>query len=176
MNLLLELSKHHNNWISIVKSYTNCDYAEDIVQEFYIHVHKSKHTDKIIENNQLNKRYIYVILMNMAFQYNRIKSKITKVDLSKIDNLIVFEDSTDSIKADLKLTKKIDSIVSTTDAFNQKLYHLHAIKGKSLRSIGRGADIDKMVLSKSMREVKQAIQEQLKEDYEDYKNNDFELI
>ena len=51
MNWLKEVAKFHADYLRIVQSYGEDFYAEDIVQEMYIRLHKYADREKVIQKN-----------------------------------------------------------------------------------------------------------------------------
>ena len=47
---LAKVAERHNEWISIVNSFGEYDYDEDIVQEAYVALYKYANEEKIIKN------------------------------------------------------------------------------------------------------------------------------
>ena len=69
MNVLSLISENHKEWINVCKVFGVTDYPEDIVQEMYIKISKSK---IVTELNY--KGYVYVTLRNLCFDSHKIRS------------------------------------------------------------------------------------------------------
>ncbi len=80
---LIELSKHHNDWIKIVGTFNEEFYAEDIVQEMYLKMAIINNIERFYLNGKLNKNFIWTVLRNMTFDYKKSKTRITKVSITE---------------------------------------------------------------------------------------------
>ena len=83
-NWLSIVAKHHNEWIKVINSFGEYDYAEDIVQEMYIALHKYAKPEKIIKDGEVSKGYVFFTLRSLYYQYYNAKNKITKVSIFRI--------------------------------------------------------------------------------------------
>ena len=78
---LAVVAERHQEWVSIVNSFGEYDYAEDIVQEMYITIYKYANENKVIRNGIVSRGYIYFCCRSLYYQYYNSKRKITKVSL-----------------------------------------------------------------------------------------------
>ena len=79
---LAKVAEHHNEWIKIIHSFGEYDYAQDLVQETYITLWKYASAEKIIDvNGNVRKGYVYFTLKSLYYQYYNKKKKITKVPI-----------------------------------------------------------------------------------------------
>ena len=62
------VAKQHKEWIRVINSFGEYDYAEDIVQEMYIVLHKYADPNKIITKGKANRGYIYFTLRTTYYQ------------------------------------------------------------------------------------------------------------
>ena len=63
---LIELSKHHKDWIRIVSALGEELYCEDIVQEMYLKMAKLENIERFYINEKLNKNFVWTVLRNMT--------------------------------------------------------------------------------------------------------------
>ena len=59
------LSSYHNEWVNIVRSFGECNYPEDVVQDMYLKVVDYGYLDRIFDEEKLNKGYVWVMLRTM---------------------------------------------------------------------------------------------------------------
>ena len=78
---LSKVAERHKEWVAIVKSFGEYNYAEDVVQELYIVLYKYANEEKIIKNGVVSRGYIYFSLRSIIFQLHNSKRKINKVSL-----------------------------------------------------------------------------------------------
>ena len=71
MHWLNKIALHHKEWIKIAVNFGARDYAEDIVQEAYIRVHKYSNPEKFIKNGKVNKGYMFFIIRNNWHFYEK---------------------------------------------------------------------------------------------------------
>ena len=57
------VARQHNDWIKIVNSFGEYNYAEDIVQEAYIRLIKYAIPHNIIKNDKVNLVFIYFLFL-----------------------------------------------------------------------------------------------------------------
>ena len=84
------VAKQHKEWIRVINSFGEYDYAEDIVQEMYIVLHKYSDPNKIITKGKANRGYIYFALRTTYYQYYNAKNKVHKVNID--DYKIKYDD------------------------------------------------------------------------------------
>ena len=68
------VAKQHKDWIRIINSFGEYDYAEDLVQEFYITLYKYANKEKVIRNGIVSRGYCF-------FSSIIIKRKLIKLVL-----------------------------------------------------------------------------------------------
>ena len=74
---LNQVAQHHKEWIKIINSFGEYDYAEDIVQETYIALYKYADATKIIDaSGNVRKGYVFFTLKSLFFQYYNKKMKV----------------------------------------------------------------------------------------------------
>lgn len=156
MNNLLEIvSRKHNDWIKIVKSFGEKQFHEDIVQEMYLKVHKNKDKDVWFKNDQLNTNYIYSILRNICYDLRKQRSKISKVE---IDLVLNFSDSDLNQEIENKeLNDIINSEIESWDFYDQKLYEVYTVHEKSIRNVSKATGISNKSIFLTLKNCKERI-------------------
>ena len=66
------VAKKHNDWIKIVNSFGEYNYAEDIVQLSYLALMRYASENKVIKNGKVSICYIYFTLLSLFYQYYNI--------------------------------------------------------------------------------------------------------
>lgn len=170
------LCKHHKEWVSIVKNFGEHNYAEDIVQEMYVRIHNSNAGQKVIINGEPNRAYIWSILKNTFITYEKQKAKIHKVD---IDSLVYL--SSDEIdvmyhEALNTIQEKIEAEMYRWHTYDKKLFEVHVQDQKSMRTIASGTTISVKSIFNTIKNCKHRLRNEIGEDYEDFKNGDYERI
>ena len=166
---LAKVAERHNEWISIVNSFGEYDFAEDIVQECYLTLYKYADEEKIIKNGVVSRGYIYFTIRSLYFSYYNSKKKIKKVylDDEETKQQVEYIDSLDEQVAYNKICTLIDDHIDNWRWYERKLFLLYRDSGLSIRGIAAETGISW---------AKQELKDKFGEDYDDYKNDDYELI
>jgi RNA polymerase sigma factor (sigma-70 family) len=172
---LIELSKHHNDWIKIVGTFGEEFYAQDIVQEMYLKMAIINNVERFYLNGKLNKNFIWTVLRNMAFDYKKSKTRITKVSITEAYQ-IKDEYQPEILEAKKRLEIKINHEVKQWHWYDQLLFDLYRTSGMSTRQIEGVTGISFKSVWKTIKTCKERLKENVSEDYEDFKNQDYELI
>ena len=172
---LIELSKHHNDWIKIVCTFGEEFYAKDIVQEMYLKMAVINNVERFYLNNKLNKNFVWTVLRNMAFDYKKSKTRITKVSITEAYQL-KDEYLHEILEAKKRLEIKINQEEKQWHWYDQLLFDLYRTSGMSTRQIEGVTGISFKSVWKTINTCKERLKENVSEDYEDFKNQDYELI
>ena len=177
------LAKSHKIWLRMVVGF-GCDYdtAQDIVQSMYLRMHKYvKDEGRIMYNDdEVNRFFVYVTLKNMWNTYINLENKYAFFEIREDDAVdeelgdFVFDEAMDT--AFERLIEKIYSEMDTWHKYDKILSEKYLKSDYSLRDIANGSGISLTSIFNSMRENKRILREKFKEDYEDFKNGDFNLI
>jgi DNA-directed RNA polymerase specialized sigma24 family protein len=170
------LAKHHNEWVTIVKSFGEQNYCEDIVQEMYLRFYNSNSAEKCITNNEPNRAYIWISLKNIYLTYSKLKSKYQKVSIEDIKELMYLEDDVEKDETWEIIKNRIQIEVNTWHLYDQQLWQVHVKENKSMRDISNGANISLSSIFNSLKNCKERIRIAVGEDYEDYLNEDYDKI
>ncbi len=173
---LNQVAQHHKEWVNVIKSFGERNFAEDLVQETYLMLYKWSSPDKYLTNGKVNKGYIWLCLRNSFLLYQREKKKAIKLDLDAIQELSTNETNIIFFEAKEKIYTFIIQEVNTWNPYDQKLYHLHVEKKIPMRKISRGADISLTSIYESLKSCKERLRVAVGEEYEDFINEEFERI
>jgi len=170
------VAKQHKEWIRIVNGFGEYDYAEDIVQESYLILYKYAKPEKVIENGVIRRGYMYFTLRTTYYLYYNAKYKVRKVSID--DGLLQLEDNTDLREHDAYnlICEKIDDEINNWHWYDKKLFTLYRDTNMSIRKIAGETKISWVSIFNTLKNAKNIIKDKLKEDYEDYKNEDYERL
>jgi len=172
---LIELSKHHNEWVKIVSTFGEDYYCEDIVQEMYLKMAKLDKVERFYINGKLNKNFVWTVLRNMAFDYKKSKSRIVKVNLTEVMQL-KDEYQPEILEAKKRFEIKMIAEIKSWHWYDQLLFDLYRTSGMSTRQIEGVTGISFKSVWKTIKICKIRLKENVGEHYEDLINEDYELI
>jgi len=173
---LEKVAEHHNEWIKIIHSFGEYDYAQDLVQETYITLWKYASAEKIIDvNGNVRKGYVYFTLKSLYYQYYNKKKKITKVPIDGCWEL--FDDSNvEEHKAYNDICMLIDDELENWHWYDRKLFKLYRDTDMSMRDISSETNISLISIFHSIKNYKEILNTKFQKDYQDYINNDYNQI
>lgn len=179
------LAKNHKMWVRMVVSF-GCDAytAEDIVQSFYLRMHKYvKDVSKIMyTDDEVNRFFVYVTLKNMWKTYRSSLTKYQFFDIWEEEGAEgiyefreeVFDHEMDS--AFERLVAKIDGEMDSWHRYDKLLSEKYLKTDYSLREIAEGTGISLTSIFNSMKTNKKMLRDKFSEDWQDFKNGDYNLI
>ena len=172
------VAEQHSEWIKIVHSFGEYNYAEDLVQEMYLALIKYAKPEKIIKDGKANRGYVFFTLRSIFYQYYNKKKKINKVSLDNDEYLIQIPDDTDyqEQEAFYKICKMIDQEAETWHWYDRKLFKLYRDTDLSIRKIAEVTSISWVSIFNTLKNCKEELKEKLFEDWEDYQNKDYGRI
>lgn len=174
--MLEELAKHHNQWLKLVRSLGGDEYSEDIVQEMYLKMYKYSSKEKCFnDKGELNTFYVYLVLKSILFSYFREKKRIVKEPIT--NKLILIEKtSVEENEAFNNVCKLIDKEVDKWHWYDKQLFEIYRHNDISFRKIAKATGISWVSIYHTIKKCKEKLNNTCKEDWQDYINNDFELI
>jgi len=177
MHWLNKIAKHHQEWIKIAVNFGARDYAEDIVQEAYIRVHKYSNPEKIIKNDKVNKGYMFFIIRNICNNFNNELKKTRKLPL----NDHVYNISNESLESEKDIAlqniiNKMDKELENWHFYEKGIFKIYRDSGLSIRGIAKETKISSVNIFHTLKKSKNKMREMFGEDFEDYINGDFDLI
>ena len=172
------VAERHNEWISIVKSFGEYDFCEDIVQEGYLTIYKYADETKVIRNGVVSRGYMYFTLRSLYYQYYNSKRKIDKVSLDDEEFTIQIPNNSqmDEQVAFHKICTMIDDHIDSWRWYEKKLFSLYRDTELSIRGIAKETNISWVSIFNTLKHAKNELNEKFREDYEDYKNKDYDRI
>lgn len=171
-----KVAEHHQEWILVVQSFGEFDYAEDIVQESYIALWKYADADKLIDvNGEVRKGYMYFTLRSLFYQYYNKKKKIKKVDVDGCWEL--FDDSNiEEHKAYNEICLLIDDEIKDWNWYDRKLFKLYRDTDLSMRDISKETGISLISIFHSLKNHKAILKEKFQDNYKEFITNDYNSI
>ena len=171
-----KVAEHHSEWVKVVQSFGEFDYAEDIVQESYIALWKYADADKLLDaNGDVRKGYMYFTLRSLFYQYYNKKKKVNKVDVDGCWEL--FDDSNiEEHKAYNEICLLIDEEIKDWGWYDKKLFLLYRDTDMSMRDIASETTISLISIFHSIKNYKQILRNKFQKEYDEYKNNDFNTM
>jgi len=175
MNILSLAYKYHSDWLNIAKSIVKNDFAEDIVQEFYIKLDRyAKYEMFIFADGSVNKTYAYMILRSICLNYLKEKNKFCKVDLH--DGYSIEENDIEAKEAIEKIYNKIDNELKNWHWYDKDLFKIYKDENISIRKLAKETTISSSSIFHTLKSCKEKIKDKFSEDYQDYLNQDYERI
>lgn len=170
--MLQQVAKKHNYWLKVAYSFGVGDYAEDIVQEMYLKLHK------YIENETLKKEtittYVYCIIRSLCLDLKRLQKKSIKIEIQ--DYHATSKSNLLQVETLNKIYDKIDKEIESWRWYDAKLFKLYTENSYSQRDISKETGIKVGSIHYTLRKAGDKLKEKVGEDLEDFFNNDLELI
>ena len=177
MDWLKKVAEHHEDYLEVVKSFGEQFLAEDIVQEMYIKLHKYCTEEKIIrKDGEVNRIYVYFVLRNLFLDYQKEKSKHRKVNIDDMKNIGVSYDYISKNTSFSALVERVEAESETWNWYDTMLFKYYYDSGKSIRQLSKETRISCSSIFQTIKYCKQQLRENVGEDYEDYRNEDYELL
>ena len=174
MDKLTILAKHHKDWVRIVNSFGEYFLADDIVQETYIKIIRLNHIDKIVTET-INKSMMWLVLRSVYIDHIR-SLKNTYVST---DQCLELQSSGHDLQKDEAFSlieSKIQKEMNQWHHYDKMLFNLYRESKLSMREIADATKIHYTSIFHTLKRCKKRLQEAVGEDYQDYINQDFELI
>ncbi len=172
------IAKKHKTWVQMVTNLVGDFYAEDIVQESYIAISKYSDPNKIIKDGEVSNGYMYFTLRSLAFQFYNKKKKVNIISIDKEESFLQLPDidNIEENEAFHRICTLVDSIAEEWHWYDKKIWKLYSQTDMSIRKLASETKISWVSIFNTLKNLKLDIKNKLKEDYEDYKNGDWERI
>ena len=156
MNWLEIISKDHAKWISFVNSFGEKQYAEDIVQDMYLKLHKMdtavrNNEDKrfaenystesrVLKDGKPNSSYIWMVLNSVFLDYKKAETKENKISLNDIQ--LIYEQD-ESIEQEWQnFNNKLEQEKQGWHKYDKMLFDVYSKNKISMRDIASGTGIE----------------------------------
>lgn len=175
------LAKDHKMWLKMLIDMGCSVYvAEDIVQSMYLRLHKYiKDPKKIMyKDDEVNRFFVYVTLKNMYISHKKSKFLFFEIreDEYQTDDLLNIEYNAEMDDAFFRFISKIEDEMKTWHRYDRILSEQYFKTEYSLRDISKGTGISLTSIFNSIRSNKKIIKQKFSEDWQDFKNGDYNLI
>lgn len=174
MKWLEIIAKDHDKHVKTIERFGEHFYAEDLVQEMYLRLHRNKTAQDIIIDGKVNEYFIYLTLRSIYLNFKKAKTLLIKVN--DLPLLCPDVDNTEYFNAQLKFRDKVEREIDKWHVYDQMLFRLYLNSGKSMREIANGTGISLRSIFNTINECKERIKHNCSEDYEDLINKDYEKI
>ena len=154
---MVEIARHHKDWVRSVKTYGEKQYAEDIVQEMYCQIVKYKSESKAFKDGVFNKNYIFRTLYNMTASFHKSKKNLFKVSIG--EGFELKEEETDH--ESLINLQRLDDAIDSLPWYEKKLVELHCKEGIPIREIGRESGLGYSSISRTITKAKETIKNRI---------------
>jgi DNA-directed RNA polymerase specialized sigma24 family protein len=181
--MLEQLAKNHDMWVRMARGFgADYDLAQDLVQSMYLRMHKYvKDEERIMyKDDEVNRFFVYVTLRNMYRTYANAANKFTFFEIREDDVIdtelreFAFDEAMET--AFERLVVKISDEMKTWHRYDRILSEKYLKSDYSLRDIANGSGISLTSIFNSMKENKRILKEKFSEDWQDFKNGDYNLI
>jgi len=177
MKWINQVAKYHEDYLRMVRSFGEEFMAEDIVQEMYIKIMKHGDPERLVnDKGDVNMSYIFLIIRCIVYDLQKEQKKLQKVSDEVLKNMGVEYDYISKGEAEYELEIKINEEMDTWEYFDRRLFQLYRDSGMSMRKIASETRISTKTIFYSIKKSKERLREKCAEDYEDYINEDYELI
>tara|TARA_R110002051_G_scaffold88619_2_gene156034 strand:+ start:4282 stop:4860 length:579 start_codon:yes stop_codon:yes gene_type:complete len=189
---LIVLSKHHKDWIEVAKKLGAGAYAEDIVQEVYLKLLKYSKPEKFIRNKtHVHRGYMFFVIRSVVMDYQRAKKGKFKIDIEKfyLNNEDGFKEldprdlerlsthnNIANEEAYQKICNKMDKELNNWGWYDKKIFEIYRDTHMSIRQMAKETTISKENIFHTLKRAKKIMKDKFEEDYEDYKNKDYDLL
>jgi len=172
------IAKQHQDWIKIVNSFGEYNYAEDIVQEMYFTLIKYATPEKIIKDGKAKRGYIFFTLRSLVYQYYNKKKKVRKVSLDDDEYTlqIPHQDNIEENEAFHKICLMVDEVAEEWHWYDKKMWKLYSQTDMSIRKLASETNISWVSIFNTLKNLKQEIRNKVEESYIDFKNKDYDRI
>lgn len=172
--------KNFKRLTGFIKEYTNGSYeiASDIVQMVFVRLleMESEGRTNFYQEDSLNFFYVYRACINTALKYQRAKKKINKVSLEELHfDFHSYEPYPEEREAMEYLIQKMEGELQELHWYDEKMIKIY-MEGTSMNKLHRETEIGLTSIKNTIKNGKAKIHEELKEDWEDYQNGDYDKI
>lgn len=175
MDALKILAEHHKEWVKIVRSFGEQDLAEDVVQDVYIRIVKYNYEDRMLKDGKPNIALMWMMLRNRAFEINKTGS-VQFLSLDEVRGIADEDSELEKHEALERLHLKIHEEMESWHWYDSMLFKVYKEGNASMRDIAKDTGISLTSIFNTIKNCKERLRENVGEDYEDYNNQDYDLI
>jgi DNA-directed RNA polymerase specialized sigma24 family protein len=175
MDKLRILGQNHKEWLLMANKMGIGKMSEDIVQETYLRIIRLNYVDGIVKDDgSLNKFYMWLTIRAVHVDYLRSNSQ----NFVSLDEVKESYEETDLEKHEAlnTLDHKIHIEMKSWSWYDAMLFKVYKEGNASMRDIAKDSGISLTSIYNTLKNCKQRLRESVGEDYQDYINQDFDLI
>ena len=175
MDKLQKLGLNHKEWLLMAKKMGIGELSEDIVQETYLRIIRLNYIDGVVKDDgSLNKFYMWLSIRAVHVDYLRAN----QMNLVSLDEVKECYDEADLEKHEAysNIYDKIEDEISNWHWYDQKLFNLYKQGELSMRDIAKDTNISLTSIFNTIKNCKERLKDNVGEDYEDYNNQDYDLL
>jgi len=173
------LALRHREWVDMARA-VGCPepYAEDVVQEVYLrlyHYRENIYDKLILPDDEVNTFYMFVSIRNMV--RTMMKNEGVYINYEEF----YYEEADGS--ADLHMEEAFSKLIvrmrneaNSWGRYHSKLFNVYYMTDFSMRDIADGTGISLTHIYNNLKTYKKIIIDKYKEDYEDFKNQDYDKL
>jgi DNA-directed RNA polymerase specialized sigma24 family protein len=173
------LALRHKEWVDMARA-VGCPepYAEDVVQEVYIRLYNYReniYNKLILPDDEVNTFYMFVSIRNMVRTMMKNEGVYINYDefyYEEADGLADMQME----EAFSKLIVKMRNEANSWGRYHSKLFNVYYMTDFSMRDIADGTGISLTHIYNNLKTYKKIIIDKYKEDYEDFKNQDYDKL
>lgn len=175
MSILSLLAEHHDKWISVVRNFgANEAFCEDIVQDTYLKIAQMKNPDKIrYKETEVNHWYMVLALQSTFIDSVRKKKELCRESLTSEAREVLDMEKEEAFE---RLYTKTLRFISEIDRYSDILSQIYFKTDYSIRGISEMSGIGPSSIYNSIKKIREDVQNELGEDYEDFLNGDYDKI
>jgi RNA polymerase sigma factor (sigma-70 family) len=172
--LLNILAKKHKFWVNFARKYAPPNLAEDIVQDSYIRIHKYTNPNQLKNKHEKQvEGYVCRVIITVA-------SETYKDGCRRQEKIKAYQYPYEEIKGQHKalntIYDKINEALNELHWYDKMLFNLYRHDNLSIRELSKKTGISVTSIFQTLKKVKTHLKNKVGEDYQDYKNGDYELI
>lgn len=173
------LALRHKEWVDMARA-VGCPepYAEDVVQEVYLrlyHYRENIYDKLILPDDEVNTFYMFVSIRNMV----RTMMKNEGVYINYEEFYYEEADGGADLQMEEAFTKLVVRMRNEANSwgrYHSKLFNVYYMTDFSMRDIADGTGISLTHIYNNLKTYKKIIIDKYKEDYEDFKNQDYDKL
>jgi DNA-directed RNA polymerase specialized sigma24 family protein len=173
------LALRHKEWVDMARV-VGCPepYAEDVVQEVYIRLYNYReniYNKLILPDDEVNTFYMFVSIRNMVrtmMKNEGVYINYEEFYYEEADGLADMQME----EAFSKLIVKMRNEANSWGRYHSKLFNVYYMTDFSMRDIADGTGISLTHIYNNLKTYKKIIIDKYKEDYEDFKNQDYDKL
>lgn len=159
VDVLKIISKKHDEWLRVAKSFGLSDEAEDLVQDMYLKVYewKGKYNKTLMFNEtEVNHYFVFLVLRNLFF--DKCKKENRKQSIEEV----YFEPCT--VGSDFEYEehlKILRSEISSWHLYDRKIYELIYVDGMSMLELSKRTGIDYYSIYRTKNKIEKLLRNKL---------------